>query len=237
MKLLAVETATEACSAALLIDGVVAVRFEEMARGHAERILPMIDALLHEASLSLRQLDAIAFGRGPGGFTGLRLAASLVQGLAFGAGLRVVPVSTLRAVAQAALERDGAAEGVLVCTDARMQEVYWAGFRRGTAGLAEAVSVERVGAADSVALPGPLEGLEVVGAGRGFAAYPQLAGVAGAWAAAVPALRVVHADLLPSAAAIARLAVPEWQAGRTVAAHAALPIYVRDDVARPAAAR
>ncbi len=236
MKLLAIETATEACSAALLVDGVVAVRHEEMDRGHAGRILPMVDELLQQAALSLRQLDAIAFGRGPGGFTGLRLAASLVQGLAFGAGLRVVPVSTLLAVAQAALERDSGAEGVLVCNDARMNEVYWAGFRRGAAGLAEAVSVERVGAADSVALPGALQGLAVIGAGRGFAAYPQLVRLPLAPGSPVAALRAVHPDLLPSAAAIARLAVPEWRAGRSVAAHDALPIYVRDDVARPAAA-
>ncbi len=230
MKLLAIETATEACSAALQVDGELASRHEEMPRGHAERILPMVDELLAAAGVALGQLDAIAFGRGPGGFTGLRLAASVVQGLAFGAGLPVLPVSTLRAVAQAALELDGQAEAVLACNDARMHEVYWAGFLRDPAGLAAEASPERVGAADSVLLPALLQGRVVRGAGRGFVAYPALGERLGL--ARGPAW-----TLLPSAAAVLRLAVPDWLAGRAVPADAALPIYVRDDVARPAGAR
>jgi tRNA threonylcarbamoyladenosine biosynthesis protein TsaB len=230
MKLLAIETSTEACSAALLIDGALAVRHEEMARGHAERILPMIDELLAAAGLALGRLDAIAFGRGPGGFTGLRLAASLVQGLAFGAGLPVVPVSTLRAVAQRALELDPGADAVLVCNDARMHELYWAGFLRDADGLATAASPERVGPAATVELPPALAGRALAGAGRGFVVSPELAP-----RLALP--RGCHPALLPSAAAVARLAVPDWLAGRWVAAEAALPVYVRDDVARPSVPR
>ncbi len=230
MKLLAIETSTEACSAALCVGDALAWRHEERARGHAERILPMVDELLGDAGLALAALDAIAFGRGPGGFTGLRLAASLVQGLAFGAGLRVVPISTLAAVAQAALELDPDAAGVLVCNDARMHEVYWAGFMRDEAGLAVAASPERVGPPAQVRMPEALSGCVVVGAGRGFAVYPEIA-------ARMGALRTVHDSLLPSAMAVVRLAVPELRAGRTVAPEAALPIYVRDDVARPAGAR
>jgi tRNA threonylcarbamoyladenosine biosynthesis protein TsaB len=230
VKLLAIETATEACSAALLVDGALASRHEEMPRGHAERILPMVDELLVEAGLTLGQLDAIAFGRGPGGFTGLRLAASVVQGLAFGAGLPVLPVSTLRAVAQAALEIDGGADAVLVCNDARMNEVYWAAYLRDPAGLAVEASPERVGASASVQRPAALLGLATCGAGRGFVVHPEIGERLGLPPGPCNAL-------LPSAAAILRLAVPEWLAGRGVPADAALPIYVRDDVARPAAPR
>lgn len=230
MKLLAIETATEACSAALWIEGQIAVRHEEMPRGHAERILPMIDALLAEAGLKLAALDALAFGRGPGGFTGVRLAASLVQGLAWGAGLGVVPVSTLRAVAQDALERDPTAEAVLVCNDARMQEVYWAAFSRGVSGLAEAWTPEQVGPPGSVALPAALAARRTVGAGRGFSVYPELG-------RGQLALQSLQPTLLPSAVAIARLAVPEVLGGRAVAAHEALPVYVRDNVAQPMTSR
>ena len=230
MKLLAIETATEACSAALRVDGELASRYEEMSRGHAERILPMVDELLGAAGLTPGQLDAIAFGRGPGGFTGLRLAASVVQGLAFGAGLPVLPVSTLRAVAQAALDLDAGADAVLVCSDARMNEVYWAAYLRDPAGLAVEASPERVGAAASVQRPAILGGRSVCGAGRGFLVHPEIGERLG-----LP--QGPCSTLLPSAAAILRLAVPDWLAGRVVTAAAALPIYVRDDVARPGGAR
>jgi hypothetical protein len=120
MKILALDTATENCSAALLIDGQLTSREMEFDRGHAEHILPMIDLLLIEAGLRLAEVDAIAFGRGPGGFTGVRLAASIAQGLAFGAGLPVVPVSNLAALAQRAFDLAFAPDRVLVCSDARM---------------------------------------------------------------------------------------------------------------------
>ena len=229
MKLLAIDTATEACSAALTLDGAsMAQRREVLPRGHSERILPMVDELLHEAGVRLDELDALAFGCGPGSFTGLRLAASVAQGLAFGAGLRVIPVSTLRTVAQLALEASPEAAAVLVCNDARMQEVYWGLFRRGAAGCAEPAGPERVGPAASVHVPeagfasGP-----VVGAGHGFAAYPELQQRLGA------GLQAVHASLLPSAAGVLRLAELEFAAGRTLPPEGAQPTYIRDDVARP----
>jgi len=225
VRLLGVDTATECCSAALLIEDRQLTRELEVGRGHAERILPMIDELLGEAGTSLRQLDAIAFGRGPGSFTGVRLAASIAQGLAFGAGLGVVAISDLRALAQRVFDEDGRVTRALVCNDARMREIYWGCFERGSDGLAIDRSPERVGPPASARLPASWP--EAAGVGRGFAAYPALK--------ALPGVIVQGAwdRLLPRAVEIARLAVPELTAGRLLAPEAALPVYLRDDVARP----
>src|SRR5688572_30876365 len=130
MRILALDTATEACSVALGIGDVEIERYVEVGRGHAEQILPMIQELLAEGGVTLASLDAIAFGRGPGGFTGVRLAASVAQGLAFGSGVGVVPISDLAAVAHRALADRPEAMRVLVVNDARMREVYWCAFRR-----------------------------------------------------------------------------------------------------------
>jgi tRNA threonylcarbamoyladenosine biosynthesis protein TsaB len=226
MKLLALDTATEACSAALLADGALTVREDEFERGHAEHILPMIDAVLAEGRVSLQALDAIAFGRGPGGFTGVRLAASVTQGLAFGASLPVVPISDLAAVAQRVLDLEPSADRVLVCNDARMREVYWACFERREA-LAHAVTKESVTSAQAVTLPQEWDEKPFAAAGRGLRAYPELQQRWG------ERLRSAHPGLLPHAREIARLAVTEVAAGRTRAAAEALPVYLRDDIARP----
>ena len=130
MILLALETATEACSAALAVDGDIRERFEVAPRGHSELILPMVDELMAEADISIEQVDAIAFGRGPGAFTGLRIAVGVTQGIAFGADLPVVPVSTLAALAQGS-----ESNSVLAAIDARMDEVYWGAYQRSSAGL------------------------------------------------------------------------------------------------------
>jgi tRNA threonylcarbamoyladenosine biosynthesis protein TsaB len=225
MKLLALDTATECCSAALLIDGRLLAREAELARGHAERILPMIDELVREAGLSLRALDAIAFGRGPGSFTGVRLAASLTQGLAFGSGLGVVPVSDLHAVAQRAFAGEESVTRVIVCNDARMQEVYWATFERGEGGLALARGPERVGPPSSVRLPAGWE--RAAGAGRGFAVYPGLQDLPGV------VVRPQWERLLPRAAEVAILAEAQLSAGLILDPAEAIPVYLRDDVARP----
>ena len=238
MKILALDTSTEACSAALLADGRVLARAEEAPRAHAELILPMIESLLAEAGLTLRGLDALAFGRGPGSFTGVRLAASVTQGLAYGAGLGVVPVSTLRAVAlQAFAHPEGAAaDHVLVCNDARMQEAYWCAYRRAADALPEALRAEAVGPPDAVSRPtvdaggaALAAGARWIGAGRGFRACPPLAAQLPAGASPPSAL----VDLLPLASAILELARPEVAAGRLRPPAEALPVYVRDDVARP----
>jgi tRNA threonylcarbamoyladenosine biosynthesis protein TsaB len=225
MRLLALDTATECCSAALLLEGRLLSRETELARGHAERILPMIDELLGEAGIGLRELHAIAFGRGPGSFTGVRLAASIAQGLAFGSGRGVIAISDLRALAQRVFDEDGAVTRALVCNDARMREVYWGCFERGSDGLADPRSPERVGPPESVELPPAWE--DAAGVGRGFTAYPGLRALAGV------AVRGNWDRLLPRADEIARLAVPDLAAGRLLAPEAAVPVYLRDDVARP----
>jgi tRNA threonylcarbamoyladenosine biosynthesis protein TsaB len=226
MRILALDTATQACSAAVLSGGDTVSRCEILARGHAERILTMVDEVLSEAGLALRDLDAIGVGRGPGGFTGVRLAVSIAQGLAFGAGLKVVPISDLRAVAQRVLERDGRLNGVLACNDARMHEVYWTYCGRDARGVAGSESAERVSAPESVELP--LEAAPpIVGAGSGFHIYPQLG------ARLLGRLDYVDEMALPHAADIARLAALEFEAGRALAPEDALPVYLRDDVARP----
>jgi tRNA threonylcarbamoyladenosine biosynthesis protein TsaB len=225
VRLLALDTATECCSAALLVADRLLARESELAREHAQRILPMIDELLAEGGVSLRELDAIAFGRGPGSFTGVRLAASLTQGLAFGAGLGVVPISDLRVVAQRAFDEDAALTQALVCNDARMQEVYWGCFERDGEGLAVGHGPEGVSPPASVRLPRGWSA--AAGLGRGFLAYPALRSLAGVW------VRPPWDRLLPRAAEVARLAAKELAAGRVLAPEAAVPIYLRDDVARP----
>jgi len=221
MRLLALDTATEACSAALLIDGVVTLEYEELGRGHAERILSMVDSLLAATRLTLRELEAIAFGRGPGGFTGVRLATSLAQGLAFSAGRRLVPISDLRAIARLALDDHPAAERVLVCSDARMGEVYWGGFERGRMDTVEPVSAECVSAPQAVRLPTGWQRADIL-AGRGAALY--------AIALQPLARNTEMTRLLPHAGAIARLAAIDFARGCGIEPREAAPVYLRDQV-------
>lgn len=230
MKILALDTATEACSVALWADGVVHAEAVELARGHGQRILPMIDALLAAHALRLADLDAIAVGRGPGGFTGVRLAVSVAQGLALGAGLPAVGVSNLAAVAQAVLGREASATHALVCNDARMKEVYTGLYGRGDSGLAVLEGEERVADPDTVVLAAPGHGRarRVVGAGRGFRAYPRLAERLRGQLAAI------DEAVLPEAGEIAALAAAALRAGEAVAPEMLQPVYLRDNVAIPA---
>ena len=226
MKLLALDTATEYCSAALLIDGNLLTREAELARGHAEHILPMINELMAEAQLALRQLDAIAFGRGPGSFTGVRLAATVTQGLAFGASLGVIPISDLQAVAQRALSMDRSANRVVVCNDARMSEVYWGCYERTPADLARLEGEEHVSKPSQVELPPSWATGTAVG--RGFVVHGE------SLRGALPTVSTDNAyltELLPRAAEVALLAAPAAMAGRLLAPEEATPVYLRDNVA------
>lgn len=230
MRILALDTATENCSAALLSDGRLAVRERLAGRTHAAAILTMIDEVLVEAGATLASVDAIAFGRGPGSFTGVRLAASVTQGLAYGAGAPVVPVSDLQALAYRAFEAHAGAQRALVCNDARMREVYWACFSRSARDPAMPVAGERVSDPDEVVLPADWTAdAGLIGAGTGFAAYPQLVGLVPRGAAAILAL-------YPRAAEIALLAATEVAAGRVFDPGMALPVYLRDDVVQAPAA-
>ena len=221
--LLAIETATECCSAALLIDGRVIERSEIAPRRHAELILPMVDALLAEAGIGKRRIDGIAVGRGPGAFTGVRLAISVAQGLALGLDRPVVPVSSLAALAFEAPESDGPDAAILAVIDARMGEVYAAAFTRSEDGLVSPLNEETVGPASLVAVP---SGRRWIAVGSGWAAY----------ADALSSRLGVRPDFVdgarqPQARAIVQLAAPQFASGLGLAPERALPVYLRDKVA------
>jgi tRNA threonylcarbamoyladenosine biosynthesis protein TsaB len=215
MKVLAIDTATERCSVALLIDGRVVERAAETPRGHADLVLPMVDEVLVESGLTLRQLDGLGYGRGPGAFTGVRIAVGVAQGLAYGAQLLTVGISDLAAVAQQ-FAQPGAR--ILVCMDARMNEVYWGRFEATPDGLVRPTTPERVDRPEAV---DPDDATVYVG--TGFGAYPQLA--AGRTAGSV------HGAVLPHARDVAKLAAAQLRAGRGEPAEHAQPVYLRDQVA------
>lgn len=222
MILLALETGTEACSVALWIDGDVRERFEVAPRRHAELVLPWTDALLAEAGVRKSQLDAIACGRGPGAFTGVRLAVALTQGLALALDRPVLGISTLAALALDAPAQDG--EPILAAIDARMGEVYAASFRREGAALVP-LDAERVLHPEAVQLPAGASGTWQ-GVGSGFAAAEGL--LARQFAARMTA---VDASALPRAAHLARLAAAAFAAGQALAPERVEPAYLRDNVA------
>lgn len=219
--LLAVDTATEACSVALLHDGRVISRYAVIPRLHARQVLPMVQQVLDEAGIQLAEIEAIAFGRGPGAFTGLRIATGVVQGLAFALDKPVLPVSTLAAIAQRALREQGARQ-VAVAIDARMDEVYW-GCYVAEDGRMQLRGIEQVCAPEQASLPRIADG-DWLAAGTGWQAY----------AGRIPVAVTGQAqESLPHAQDILALALPDWQQGGAVPADQALPVYLRDQVATP----
>lgn len=219
--LLAIDTATEACSVALLHDGRMFSRYAVIPRLHAQQVLPMVQQVLDDAGVPLSQIEAIGFGRGPGAFTGLRIAVGVVQGMAFALDKPVLPVSSLAAIARRAWREQGAQQ-VAVAIDARMDEVYW-GCYSVEEGVLQLQGMEQVCAPEQATLPRAAMG-EWLAAGTGWQAY----------AGRIPVAVTGQAtESLPHAEDILMLALEDWQQGRAVPAEQALPIYLRDQVATP----
>jgi tRNA threonylcarbamoyladenosine biosynthesis protein TsaB len=209
----------------LLWQGDIIERYQIAPRKHAQLILPMVESLMAEAGTSLTQLDALAFGRGPGSFTGVRIAAGVIQGLAFGADRPVVPVSTLAALAQSAC-RETRQPRILAVLDARIQEVYWGAYQMGENNLVQLQGQECVCRPGQVPLP---QDGDWYGAGSGWEAYAEpLREHLG------PTVTGWHADMYPRAYDVALLGADGYLHGMAVAAELALPVYLRDEVTHKA---
>ena len=226
--LLALDTATEACSVALLRGGEKTHLAQFAQREHTKHILPMVDEILAQAGITLHQVDALVFGRGPGSFTGVRIGAGIAQGLAFGAELPVIPVSNLAAMAQAAYVQYQA-ENVLTAIDARMNEVYFAQWQaqKVRSDFGEFLDWQPI-IDEQVCCPS--KAIEQVAqqyhenavlAGTGWAAYPELNEAN---------LGKATEITLPSALYMLDLALPKWFAGETISPLEIEPIYLRNEV-------
>lgn len=237
MKLLSLDCSTEACSVAILDDSrgepQITEQFELAARQHTKRLLPLVDQVLVETGFSLSQLDAIAFARGPGSFTGLRICLGAVQGLAFGADLPVVPVSTLAAQAQAAITQQQQLADITAASisnddfivstlDARMNEVYW-GVYHIVDGLVQLLDQERLTAPEQLLDGHTLDLANTVAVGSGLHYADRIA--------MIDAFKLCAPELLPTASATALLARRDFQQGISCRADQALPTYLRDEVA------
>lgn len=220
--ILALDSSTDACSVALYANGQLDARFELAAKSHTQRLLPMVDELLGDNNLKLHDLDAIAFGRGPGSFTGLRICMGIVQGLAFGAQLPVIPVSTLEAMAQGYYRANPEASlPVLASLDARMDEVYWGLFAR------DGDSVTPL-SDEFVMKPELLAGQDIIQSLAG-----QFVAVGPGWH--YPAMQVLAAstivvDAQPQAEDMALIAAQVWSAGGAIDVLDAQPVYLRDTI-------
>jgi len=223
LKLLAVETSTDACSAALFINGEIRERFELLPRAHTKLVLPMIDSLMAEAGLVPQQLDTIALSRGPGSFTGVRIATGVVHGIAFGADLPVVLVSTLAAIAQDFFNRNECIDVSFTAMDARMDEIFWGVYRRNELGLAALIGEEAVTPARAALFPQ----LQGYGVGSGWAAHGDVLG-----ARLGTCIQGVESEVWPRAACVAQLGACDFGNGLRVPVEQAMPVYLRDKVAK-----
>ncbi|WJV55768.1 tRNA (adenosine(37)-N6)-threonylcarbamoyltransferase complex dimerization subunit type 1 TsaB [Prodigiosinella aquatilis] len=221
-RILALDTATEACSVALWNDGEIHSLFEVCPREHTQRILPMVQQILTESSLSLCDLDVLAFGQGPGSFTGVRIGIGIAQGLALGANLPMIGISTLATMAQGAFRLTGATQ-VLAAIDARMSEVYWAEYRHDANGAWLGGDTEAVLTPQQVQMQtATLEGNWAT-AGTGWQTYPDLV--------RHPVISLQDSGvLLPHAEDMLPLAIQQWQAGLSVSVEMAQPCYLRNEV-------
>lgn len=218
MKILALETSTEFCSVALNLDGEVSGKEILAGRNHSEMILPMVQEMLAEAGLVLQQIDGIAFGAGPGSFTGLRIACGVAQGLAFAADLPVAAISTLQAVAQQ-IDRDR----VIVALDARMREIYHAAFQKLTDKSWETISAPALCSPQHAPL---VSGNEWHGCGSGFDVYHDILTMQ-----YHTNIRQIHSGFHPRAHEVAQLALSEFRNGAYTDPALAAPLYIRNKVA------
>ncbi|WP_446471288.1 tRNA (adenosine(37)-N6)-threonylcarbamoyltransferase complex dimerization subunit type 1 TsaB [Xenorhabdus stockiae] len=220
-RILAIDTATEACSVALWNDGLIEAQFEISPREHTQRILPMVEAVLSKGGIKLQQLDALAFGRGPGSFTGVRIGVGIAQGLALGAELPMIGVSSLKTMAQGVFRLKNISN-VLVAIDARMGEVYWVQYTRDEQGIWSGDETESVLKPEQVqAIMSNLTGEWAI-AGTGWEAYPQLL---------ESHLTLIPGDMaLPHAEDMLPLAVQMWKEGEATAVELAEPVYLRNEV-------
>lgn len=219
---LAVDTATEACSVALLLEGAIHERFEVVEREHTRKLLPMIQRLMADGGKSFGQLNGIVCGVGPGSFAGVRIGVGVVKGLALARDLPVVGVSSLAMLAQREIRLNHATQ-VAAAIDARMNEVYFGAYRRNAKGLAEPALPEQVCKAERV--PALQDG-SWTGAGTGWAAYESDLRKA----CHAPFSRIDPAAL-PHAEDALHLALPEFAAGQAISSDALAPVYLRDNVA------
>lgn len=219
VKLLSIETATEACSAALLYDGEIIERFQVAPREHNELILPMCEQVLAEGGVNINQIDALAFGCGPGAFTGLRIAASVTQAIALAHDLPVACVSTLENLAWQVDMQAG--ERVMTAIDARMEEVYWAVYEKNSDGEVELIGDEEV------QMPHMLESLSNIkyGAGTGWQTYRDALNTK-----FVLEDGAINGEALPRASITVQLGYKKYQANEMVDAIHALPVYLRNQV-------
>jgi len=222
MKILAIDTATEACSAALYIDGEVMHEYKLAPREHTQLILPMVERLMRTADLKMQNLDALSYARGPGAFTGVRIAAGVIQGLSYADDIPVVPVSTLAAIAAGVYFEHGHRH-VLSAIDARMGEVYWGAYRVDDESI-ELIGDEIVIKPDQIA---EIDSNDYVGAGTGWSEYK---------GSLQQKFSIdddkIFSDYLPSAETIVKLAAHDLKLGKQMSAHQAQPVYLRDNVAK-----
>jgi tRNA threonylcarbamoyladenosine biosynthesis protein TsaB len=223
LKILALDTATEACSAAVLSGEEIIERYEFAPRRHATLIMPMIAALMAETGLTTAQLDALAFGRGPGAFTGIRIATAMVQSIAFAADLPVVPISTLAALARGTMYEYGVSR-VASAIDARREEIYWGTYLVTSDGGVAIIGQERVCRPAAVVLA---DSGEWFGAGSGWAVYAETLNRS-------LSIKGWYDDCYPRARDIALLGLLAYQRGEFVSADQALPVYLRDEVTQEA---
>ena len=219
MKFAVLETSTEWCSVALWTDGEIRGLEERAGSRHGELVLPMLARLAASAGVAIAALEAVAFGAGPGSFTGLRIACGVAQGLAFARGLPLIGISTLEAIAE-----ESGAERVVACLDARMHEVYYSALEKNAGRWRETIAAQCVAPALAQLPPGA----GWTGCGNGIEAYRD---------AFKGRFSTMQADIHPSAMAIARLAAPRLAAGEGVDAALAAPVYLRDKVAFTSAER